>query len=91
MTATPATCPCGHDPELRHVNTRTAGDDRPDRAVCRHCHRQLERAPGIRQWTAAQLASVSGRSTQCPAAPNPDDGPMPGHTPDGFLVHPPAN
>jgi hypothetical protein len=85
----PDACPCGLDAGLRHVNTRTAGDDRPDYAYCRHCGRPIQREPGATAWTAA-LIGVPGRDHQCRQAPNPDDGPMPGHEPRDVVVHPPT-
>ncbi len=85
----PDACPCGLDAGLRHVNTRTAGDDRPDYSYCRHCGRPIQREPGATAWTAA-LIGVPGRDHQCRQAPNPDDGPMPGHEPRDVVVHPPA-
>jgi hypothetical protein len=73
---------------MRHVNERQPGDPRPDRAVCTWCTRTIERMPGAVEWTAAKVG-VEGRDLQCPAAPNPDDGQMPGHQPNGVIIHPP--
>lgn len=75
---------------LRIINERQPNDPRPDRSKCRWCKRMIEREPDSQDWTSSKLASVAGRNRECPDAPNPDDGPMPGHEPDGFVIHPPA-
>lgn len=73
----------------RHVGQRQPGDVRPDRATCRYCRRPIQREVDSTAWTTAKVG-VDGRDPQCPAAPNPEDGPMPGHIHDGVIVHPPA-
>lgn len=90
MNSSLVACPCGLNAGLRHVNTRTSGDDRPDLSSCRYCGRTIQRHPGTIIWTAA-LIGVPGRSYQCQQASNPDDGPMPGHEPRNVVVHPPLD
>lgn len=53
----------------------------PKRSVCVHCEDAMELAADGAAWTV-------GYSRECPQAPNPDDGPMPGHEP-GVVLHPP--
>lgn len=77
---------------VRHVGQRQPGDSRPDRSHCRFCKLVIERDVDDQKptmWTAAKIG-VAGRAPQCPAAPNPTGGPMPGHEPDGVIIHPPA-
>jgi len=77
------------DAGLRHVNERQPGDPGPDRSNYRYCGRPIEREPDSDEWAVAQLAGLDP-NPQCPQAPNPDEGPMPGHRPRDFIVHPPA-
>lgn len=56
-------------------------DGYPKRSVCEHCGDAMELTAEGAAWTV-------GYSTECSAAPNPDDGPMPGHVP-GVVLHPP--
>lgn len=63
-----APCPCGRDAHLRHVNTRNPSDPRADRAVCRHCGKNLEREPGHEQWTGSAASSAASASPNAAAA-----------------------
>jgi hypothetical protein len=58
----------------------------PKRSVCVHCDDVIEQAADGAAWTRGNL--LGGDSPECPDAPNPDDGPMPGHEP-GTILHPP--
>ncbi|NUR59341.1 MAG: zinc finger BED domain-containing protein [Catenulispora sp.] len=77
-----------HDAGLRHINERQPGDPRPDYSYCLHCGRLISREPDSGTWTATQLAGFDP-NPQCPKAPNPDDGPMPGHQAKDVIIHPP--
>jgi hypothetical protein len=57
----------------------------PKRSLCQHCGDPIELAALGGEWG---MGTRHGRSTECAAAPNPDDGPMPGHVP-GVVLHPP--
>jgi hypothetical protein len=57
-------------------------DGYPKRSVCQHCGDAMELAADGDAWT------VGRNGTECEQAPNPDDGPMPGHAP-GVILHPP--
>lgn len=50
--------------------------------ACEYCGEILELtdAPDA-VWTCSMGIGVSGQNPQCHKAPNPDDGPMPGHRP----------
>lgn len=60
-------------------------DGYPKRSTCQHCGYVIEQAADGAAWT---VGSLFGDSPECPQAPNPDDGPMPGHAP-GTVLHPP--
>lgn len=60
-------------------------DGYPKRSLCQHCGDPIELAAEGGEWG---MGTRHGRSTECPQAPNPDDGPMPGHEP-GTVLHPP--
>ena len=61
-------------------------DGYPKRSVCEHCGDVIEQAANGADWTRGNL--LGGDDSECPKAPNPDGGPMPGHTP-GNVLHPP--
>lgn len=56
-------------------------DGYPKRSICEHCGDPIALAAADASWTV-------GNGRECPQAPNPDDGPMPGHAP-GLVLHPP--
>lgn len=60
-------------------------DGYPKRSVCEHCGDVISQATEGAPWTVGGLFSDN---PECPQAPNPDEGPMPGHTP-GTVLHPP--
>jgi hypothetical protein len=61
----------------------------PDqRSTCKWCRAVIERREGG-PWERAQLAGL-GYDHQCHEAPNPDDGPMPGHEPGTAIVNRPG-
>lgn len=60
------------------------------RSTCIYCSRVIEtdvEPPADGEpadsvvWTAPPVPGLTGRDRECHAAPNPDDGPMPGHAP----------
>lgn len=58
----------------------------PKRSTCAHCTDVITLASSGERWT------VRGRisdSRECHLAPNPDEGPMPGHVPGTAILHPP--
>lgn len=55
--------------------------DREQRSTCVHCGRGIHRANSAAPWTAPLGPGLQGDTDECHAAPNPDDGPMPGHVP----------
>lgn len=61
-------------------------DGYPKRSICEHCGDVIELAADGAAWTRGNL--LGGDDPECPQAPNPDDGPMPGHAP-GVVLHPP--
>lgn len=69
----------------------TAEQGFPQRTTCRYCKRVLERDATGAPWTSAKLAGLSGRDPECHAAPNPDDGPMPGHEPGSAILSAPED
>jgi hypothetical protein len=54
-------------------------------ASCRFGEHILHRHGPGEPWVAAQLGGL-GDSPECPDAPNPEDGPMPGHEPGTAAV-----
>ncbi|MEE1737093.1 hypothetical protein PUR49_11380 [Streptomyces sp. BE147] len=56
-------------------------DGYPKYSFCLHCGDVVAQSAKGARW-------VVGNSPECPEAPNPDDGPMPGHMP-GTVLHPP--
>ncbi|MGW1436786.1 hypothetical protein ACWD7M_16245 [Streptomyces griseus] len=56
-------------------------DGYPKYSTCLHCGDVLTLTAEGARWAVAN-------APECPKAPNPDDGPMPGHEP-GTVVHPP--
>lgn len=56
-------------------------DGYPKRSICEHCGDPIAQAADGAAWTV-------GNGRECHMAPNPDDGPMPGHVP-GVVLHPP--
>lgn len=62
-------------------------DGYPKRSTCAHCTEVIEQEGPGADWTIGNL--FGGRSSECPQAPNPDGGPMPGHTPGTAILSPP--
>lgn len=55
--------------------------DRPQRSICQHCGRVIHRETSTEPWTSPHGPGLQGVTDECYAAPNPTDGPMPGHKP----------
>ncbi len=57
--------------------------------ACEYCEKalQLTDEPDAR-WTSSMGWGTSGQTPECPEAPNPDDGPMPGHKPTVIAYRP---
>jgi hypothetical protein len=55
------------------------------RSICRYCGLVVETGgdpdAGDAEWTSAAGPGLTGRRRECHKAPNPTDGPMPGHRP----------
>ena len=65
------------------------GSPEPDqRSTCKWCGRVIQRRAGD-PWESAKIG-VSGVDPECHKAPNPDDGPMPGHEPGTAIVNRPG-
>lgn len=75
----PASVPVVQGPEPRPPEPDPSAY--PKRSVCEHCGYVIEQAADGAAWTV-------GNGTECDKAPNPDEGPMPGHEP-GTILHPP--
>lgn len=54
------------------------------RSTCRWCRRPIERASAASEWKSGFFGG--GGDRECPDAPNPYDGPMPGHEPGTAVV-----
>lgn len=91
---------CGSDHSDGYVSVTSAGQMRflaygrspaatnkemwPQRTLCKYCDDPLSRTGDAEPWLSL------GRNPECESAPNPDDGPMPGHTPGTAIMSPPA-
>jgi hypothetical protein len=59
--------------------------DREQRSICQHCRRPIHRENSRSPWTTPHGPGLKGVTDECYRAPNPEDGPMPGHLP-GFIA-----
>lgn len=62
--------------------------DRPQRSICQHCGRGIYRENSTIAWTCPVGPGLQGDTDECHAAPNPEDGPMPGHLPGVIAIKP---
>ena len=51
------------------------------RSTCVHCEKGIHRDHPAAPWTTPHGPGLQGVTDECYKAPNPDDGPCPGHTP----------
>lgn len=58
----------------------------PKRSICLHCQDPISQEVEDGDWGSPNL--LGGANSECHKAPNPDEGPMPGHAP-GSVLHPP--